>query len=66
MRDHHYTVQMRTVESVDIDATRTRVYFAPHELTETRDVITFLGMSYAIVPGTKVRITIDIVEEDAA
>lgn len=58
-----WAVQIKKIGSVDISDERTRIYFAPDELLGTIDVITLRGMSYAAMPGTRVKVTLDIVEE---
>lgn len=58
-------VQVKKVASLDITGERTRIYFEPNDLYGTTDILTLHGMSYSVIPGTRVRVTIEVVGEDA-
>lgn len=58
------TTQIKRVSSLDIDGSRTRVYFEPDPLHSTIDILTLTGMCYSAIPGTRLRVTVEIVEEE--
>lgn len=56
-------VQVKKVMSLDITGERTRVYFEPDDLLATIDILTLRGMCFSVVPGTKLKVMVEIVEE---